>query len=238
MRHIGNDEVQIIWSDHYRDYDRKIMPTQFGDVIVCVYPTEPKGLYRIQIIRRDNIPSFGPLYDGAVVDEENLAGLVRNTALNAGRACRKDRTGFKYFFEERADYLRTLIQNYTEEETYEQFFSSVISPQPAEVQVSLTHCFLCTSSLSKEIFFIVLVQAVVFIFVHSFQHYSAVEVFEGNCSVEYKISGCISCRKKIGDMKNLQAVLSRELERQSMDYWTIFLLFIIVLTCKILYRMF
>ncbi|XP_055335295.1 ral GTPase-activating protein subunit alpha-1-like isoform X2 [Paramacrobiotus metropolitanus] len=135
MKHIGNDEVQIVWSDHYRDYDRKILPTQFGDVIICIYPTEPVGLYRIQIIRRENIPPFGPLYDGAIVDEENLAGLVRNTALNAGQACRKSIKGFQYFFEERAEYLKSLIQNYTEEGTYEHFLSSIISPQPPKLNI-------------------------------------------------------------------------------------------------------
>lgn len=138
MRHIGNDEVQIIWSDHYRDYERKIMPTQFGDVIICIYPTEPKGLYRIQMIQREKVPPFGPLYDGAIVDEENLAGLVRNTALNAGRACRKPIKGFQYFFEERAEYLRSLIQSYTVEGTYEHFLSSIISPQPPKSSIPVS----------------------------------------------------------------------------------------------------
>lgn len=137
MRHIGNDEVQIVWSDHYEDYDRKQIPTQFGSVIICIYPIEPAGLYRIQIIQKDRIPQFGPLFDGAVVDEENLAGLVRYTALLAGRACRKDMTGFQHFFEERADYVRSLILGHSLEATttYETFFSSIVSPHTPKLQI-------------------------------------------------------------------------------------------------------
>ncbi|OQV20093.1 Ral GTPase-activating protein subunit alpha-1 [Hypsibius exemplaris] len=137
MRHIGNDEVQIVWSDHYEDYERRHMPTQFGDVIICIYPTHPTGLYRIQILQRGHIPQFGPLFDGAVVDEQNLAGLVRNTALFAGRACRKQIKGYQYFFEERADYIRSLIHGHSLEgsSTYESFFASIISPQTPKLQI-------------------------------------------------------------------------------------------------------
>jgi Rap/ran-GAP len=137
MRHIGNDEVQIVWSDHYQDYDRKNLPTQFGDVIICVYPTEPRGLYRIGILQRGHVPQFGALFDGAVIDEENLAGLVRKTALFAGRACREQIKGFQHFFEERANYLRSLIQGHSLEgsTTYESFLASIISPQPPKLLI-------------------------------------------------------------------------------------------------------
>ncbi|WAR18389.1 RGPA1-like protein [Mya arenaria] len=82
MRHLGNDEVHIVWSEHTRDYRRGIIPTEFGDVLIIIYPL-PCGLYRIHIDRKPEIPLFGPLFNGAIVDHKVLPGLVRATAINA-----------------------------------------------------------------------------------------------------------------------------------------------------------
>ena len=53
-RHLGNDEVQIIWSEHSRDYRRGIIATEFGDVLIIIYPLH-NGLYRIQINRKPQV---------------------------------------------------------------------------------------------------------------------------------------------------------------------------------------
>jgi hypothetical protein len=53
-RHLGNDSVQIIWSEHNRDYDRNILSTEFADVIICIYPLR-NGLYRIQITKKPSV---------------------------------------------------------------------------------------------------------------------------------------------------------------------------------------
>lgn len=37
-RHLGNDEVHIVWSEHDRDYRRDIIPTEFCDVLITIYP--------------------------------------------------------------------------------------------------------------------------------------------------------------------------------------------------------
>lgn len=59
LKHLGNDEVHIIWSEHKRDYRHGIIPTEFGDVLIIIYPLE-NGLFRIQIKRRPevSIPLF------------------------------------------------------------------------------------------------------------------------------------------------------------------------------------
>lgn len=57
MRHLGNDEVHIVWSEHTRDYRRGIIPTEFGDVLIIIYPL-PSGLYRIHIDRKPEVGSF------------------------------------------------------------------------------------------------------------------------------------------------------------------------------------
>lgn len=38
LRHLGNDEVHIVWSEHYRNYRRGIIATEFCDVLIVIYP--------------------------------------------------------------------------------------------------------------------------------------------------------------------------------------------------------
>jgi hypothetical protein len=58
IKHLGNDEVHIIWSEHSRDYRRGIIPTDFGDVLIIIYPL-PNGLYRIQINKKQEVMGLG-----------------------------------------------------------------------------------------------------------------------------------------------------------------------------------
>ena len=51
VRHLGNDEVHIVWSEHWRDYRRTIFKTQFADILIVIYPLENR-LFRIQIIKK------------------------------------------------------------------------------------------------------------------------------------------------------------------------------------------
>lgn len=51
VRHLGNDEVHIVWSEHWRDYRRTILKTQFADVLLVIYP-QKNGLFRIQINKK------------------------------------------------------------------------------------------------------------------------------------------------------------------------------------------
>jgi hypothetical protein len=53
-RHVGNDIVHIIWSEHCRDYHPATITSQFNDAHVIIYPL-PSGLYRIQIYRKDKV---------------------------------------------------------------------------------------------------------------------------------------------------------------------------------------
>ncbi len=53
-RHIGNDEVQIIWTEHYHEYDRSIIASAFGDVLIVIHPL-PNGLFRIKIDKTSQV---------------------------------------------------------------------------------------------------------------------------------------------------------------------------------------
>lgn len=57
LRHLGNDEVHIIWSEHSRDYRRGIIPTEFGDVLIIIYPIK-NHMYSIQIIKKPEVNFF------------------------------------------------------------------------------------------------------------------------------------------------------------------------------------
>lgn len=91
---MGNDEVHIVWSEHYRDYRRDILPTEFCDVLIVIYPL-PSGLFRITVNKKPDVPCFGPIHDETVVGGSCLAGLIRSTAINASRAKRTGLSGYQ-----------------------------------------------------------------------------------------------------------------------------------------------
>ncbi|XP_014469000.1 PREDICTED: probable Rho GTPase-activating protein CG5521 isoform X4 [Dinoponera quadriceps] len=126
-RHLGNDEIHIVWSEHWRDYRRDIIPTEFCDVLIVIYPLQNK-LYRIQISRKSEIPFFGPLFDECIVEDKVLPGLVRTTALAASRAKRSTLTLYQHYYEERARSIDTVMRNHKEATTFEEFTANVYSP--------------------------------------------------------------------------------------------------------------
>uniref|UniRef100_H2Z703 Rap-GAP domain-containing protein n=1 Tax=Ciona savignyi TaxID=51511 RepID=H2Z703_CIOSA len=129
LKHLGNDEVHIVWSEHSRDYRRGIIPTEFGDVVIVIYPIR-HGLYRVQIIKKPDVPYFGPLFDGAIVNSRVLPVLVRETAINAGRAKRSQIPLYQPFYEERTRYLRQIINQFKDDRTFEEYSAHLFSPVP------------------------------------------------------------------------------------------------------------
>ncbi|KAG0225651.1 Ral GTPase-activating protein subunit alpha-1 [Actinomortierella wolfii] len=101
-RHIGNDHVHIIWSEHYRPYDRTTIGGDFGNVLIVLTPlcgrvgmTDLEDgadvdldniLVAVEVIRDTNIPVFGPLLDGMVLPFSQLGPLVRQTAIHGAQA--------------------------------------------------------------------------------------------------------------------------------------------------------
>ncbi|XP_038127509.1 ral GTPase-activating protein subunit alpha-2 isoform X6 [Cyprinodon tularosa] len=146
LRHLGNDEVHIVWSEHTRDYRRGIIPTDFGDVLIIIYPMK-NHMYFIQIMKKPQVPFFGPLFNGAIVTGALLPSLVRATCINASRAVKSRLTLYQSFYEERALYLEAIVQNHREVMTFEDFASQVFSPSPA---YSASGTGSLTGSLSPE----------------------------------------------------------------------------------------
>ncbi|XP_066550787.1 ral GTPase-activating protein subunit alpha-1 isoform X2 [Amia ocellicauda] len=129
LRHLGNDEVHIVWSEHSRDYRRGIIPTEFGDVLIVIYPMK-NHMYSIQILKKPEVPFFGPLFDGAIVDEKIMPTLVRATAINASRALKALIPLYQNFYEERARYLETIVHHHREPTTFEDYAAQVFCPAP------------------------------------------------------------------------------------------------------------
>ncbi|XP_036927990.1 ral GTPase-activating protein subunit alpha-2 isoform X2 [Acanthopagrus latus] len=146
LRHLGNDEVHIVWSEHTRDYRRGIIPTDFGDVLIIIYPMK-NHMYFIQIMKKPQVPFFGPLFNGAIITGALLPSLVRATCINASRAVKSRLTLYQSFYEERALYLEAIVQNHREVMTFEDFASQVFSPSPG-YPMSGTGSF--TSSASTD----------------------------------------------------------------------------------------
>lgn len=156
-RHLGNDSVQIIWSEHTKDYDRSILATEFADVIICVYPLS-NGLYRVQIIKKPSVGFFGPLFDGAILHKNILPHLVRATAVNASRVLLSNTKGYQDFYVHRAHAINNIVNKLTEKQTFEQFASDVYSPNlefftktkstEANVNVNVNSPVMNSSSLS------------------------------------------------------------------------------------------
>uniref|UniRef100_A0A671MLV4 Rap-GAP domain-containing protein n=1 Tax=Sinocyclocheilus anshuiensis TaxID=1608454 RepID=A0A671MLV4_9TELE len=130
LRHLGNDEVHIVWSEHTRDYRRGIIPTDFGDVLIIIYPIK-NHMFFVQIMKKPQVPFFGPLFDGAIVTGTLLPSLVRATCINASRAVKSRLPLYQSFYEERALYLEAIMQNHKENMTFEDFAAQVFSPSPS-----------------------------------------------------------------------------------------------------------
>ncbi|KAG5857396.1 hypothetical protein ANANG_G00019020 [Anguilla anguilla] len=137
LRHLGNDEVHIVWSEHGRDYRRGIIPTDFGDVLITVYPMK-NHMFFVQIMKKPQVPFFGPLFNGAIVTGTLLPSLVRATCINASRAVKSRLTLYQSFYEERALYLEAIVQNHREVMTFEDFAAQVFSPSPNYYALSAT----------------------------------------------------------------------------------------------------
>ena len=82
-RHIGNDNVHIVWTENPQKYDTSTIKSSFNDAHVIIYPIKER-LYRVQVSRKKESYNFGPLGEKEVIlSPDPLAFLTRMTAINA-----------------------------------------------------------------------------------------------------------------------------------------------------------
>ncbi|KPI92408.1 Ral GTPase-activating protein subunit alpha-2 [Papilio xuthus] len=128
-RHLGNDEVHVVWSEHWRPYKRDTLPTQFCDVLITLYPL-PGGLLRCTVNRKPDVSVFGPLWEECVVRVSCGAALVRGAAFAGGRAVRATMPLYQHACSERARGLDALVAHHTQPATFEHFVQRVRDPVP------------------------------------------------------------------------------------------------------------
>ncbi|KAG2389601.1 hypothetical protein C9374_014161 [Naegleria lovaniensis] len=119
-RHVGNDFVHIVWSEHDRDYKPWTITSQFNFVHICIYPYQRHKetfLFRVRIFSKPEVPLFGPLLDGMIVDKKNLGALVRMTAINANKAVRYKQKQYKKPFPTRRNHINEIIQRHKAQST-------------------------------------------------------------------------------------------------------------------------
>ncbi|CAH8446097.1 unnamed protein product [Dicrocoelium dendriticum] len=126
-KHLGNDDVMIIWTENARAFTRGVLRTQFGDVLIIISPL-PSGLFRVEVQRKTGVGLFGPIVHLAVLDFKTLPGLVRATAISASRAVRAMKPGYGAHYEERAASLRQIIHRHIAYTCFEDFVQSLILP--------------------------------------------------------------------------------------------------------------
>jgi len=133
-RHVGNDIVHVVYSEHCSDYDPTTITSQFNDAHIIVYPL-PNGLFRVQVYRKDNVQIFGPLLHGMCVNKKLLPILVRQTAINANRYVRYNSDVYTRPFPTRKRALDEIVDRFKVEKTYEDIVSELIIPtQPPPVR--------------------------------------------------------------------------------------------------------
>ncbi|XP_022817370.1 probable Rho GTPase-activating protein CG5521 isoform X1 [Spodoptera litura] len=129
-RHLGNDEVHVVWSEHWRPYKRDTLPTQFCDVLIVLYPL-PGGLLRCTVSRKPDVCVFGPLWEECVVRVSCAAALVRAAACCGGRAVRATMALYQHAYTERARELAALVAAHSLPSTFEAFVECMRDPVPA-----------------------------------------------------------------------------------------------------------
>jgi hypothetical protein len=95
-RHIGNDNVHVVWSEHDFDYDPQTITSQFNDAHVVIYPLlQGEQFYRVCVHRKSPNYRFGPLRDELIVSATALIPLVRWTSIFADRVARQATATYK-----------------------------------------------------------------------------------------------------------------------------------------------
>jgi len=113
-RHVGNDLIHIIWSEHQLDYQTSTIVSQFNAAHIIIYPLR-NGLFRIQIAQKKNVSLMGPLIHNMVVRKEILPELCRQTAIIANAV---SRNSFEGPFEQRYKRLHDMNQKYPQPPNY------------------------------------------------------------------------------------------------------------------------
>ncbi|KAH0787305.1 Rap/ran-GAP family protein [Histomonas meleagridis] len=86
-RHIGNDNVQIVWCENPYGYDPSTISSHFNDAHIVIYPYD-KETYKVSVYKKNAEWLIFPLPKCTIMTAEPLSALVRCTAIVADRVVR------------------------------------------------------------------------------------------------------------------------------------------------------
>ncbi|ETW09486.1 hypothetical protein, variant [Aphanomyces invadans] len=135
-RHVGNDYVHVVWSDNLRAYNQATITSNFNFVQVVLFPLKHNtydGLVLVEVLTKPNVPLFGPLMTGMVVTQSELPDLVRQTVMNANRACRQQTQWYMAPYTTRRKLIEEVIERYAMDYSEKSMLTSLFKiPSPSE----------------------------------------------------------------------------------------------------------
>ena len=87
-KHIGNDNVHIIWCENANGYDPTVITSQFNDAHIIIMPFS-NNMYHVIVSKKKENASIGPLPMDSLVTASALPILVRETAIIHDRMIRE-----------------------------------------------------------------------------------------------------------------------------------------------------
>jgi hypothetical protein len=137
-RHVGNDHVNVIWTEHTRDYFKNTIVSQFNFVHIVIYPLS-NGLFRVDVHTKErNMAVFGPLCDGMIVSEHILGPLVRMTAVNGNRIVRGMSTGYSKPFVSRKHLIQEIAGRYKTKLDISNYYATLFMNKRDAIEISET----------------------------------------------------------------------------------------------------
>ena len=95
-RHIGNDNVHIIWSQDSEEYDNEMIISQFNHGHVIVYPSSSKKRVIFDVRSKKDVGVFGILSGKSTVSIELASSFARITSIEANKVARKQTAASKF----------------------------------------------------------------------------------------------------------------------------------------------
>ena len=124
-RHVGNDNVHIVWSEHVRDYYPKTIVSEFNDAHIVLYPLS-NGLFKVHVFKKENIALFGPLMHGMCISKQLLPVLSRASCLMANKYVRYTHEGYVSPFANRKRLLSQIVERHKQETTFGMLMNNVL----------------------------------------------------------------------------------------------------------------
>ena len=123
-RHVGNDNVHVVWTEHLRDYNPRTIVSEFNDVHIVVYPLS-NGLFKIHVFKKENVELFGPLMHGMCVTKEVLPSLIRATCMMANKYVRYTHEGYVTPYASRRRVLSQIVERHKAGNGFRELIGSV-----------------------------------------------------------------------------------------------------------------